>query len=90
MPGISAEVSLYALRQPKLSPVIDEALRVFCAHGLDVRPRTMSTVITGEDEAVFDSLKEAFYRAVAYGEVVMHVSVSNACPADKPSLPSSE
>ena len=90
MPGISAEVSLYALRQPKLSPVIEEALRIFRAHGLEVRPGTMSTLITGDDEAVFDSLKEAFRRAAGCGGVVMHVSVSNACPAEEPALPSSE
>ena len=81
MPGISAEVSLYALRQAKLSPVIDEALRVFRASGLDVRPGTMSTLITGDDDAVFDCLKEAFRQAASHGDLVMHVSVSNACPA---------
>jgi uncharacterized protein YqgV (UPF0045/DUF77 family) len=80
MLSISAEVSLYALRQPRLSPAIDEALRVFRAHGLDVRPGIMSTLIAGDEETVFASLKEAFRRAAAGGALVMHVSLSNACP----------
>jgi uncharacterized protein YqgV (UPF0045/DUF77 family) len=87
---ISAEVSLYTLRQPKLSPVIGEALCIFRAHGLEVKPGIMSTLITGDDDAVFDSLKKAFGQAAGQGQVVMHVSVSNSCPMEKLAQPSSE
>jgi uncharacterized protein YqgV (UPF0045/DUF77 family) len=90
MAGISAEVSLYALRQPKLSPVIEDALRIFRAHGLDVRPGPMSTLIVGDDEVVFESLKEVFSQAASRGALVMHVNLSNCCPEDAPPLSTSE
>ena len=40
----------------------------------------MSTQITGEAGVVFVALKEAFVEAAATGDVVMTVTVSNACP----------
>ena len=81
MNTISVQVSLYPLRQPHVGPTISKALEVFRACGLDVRPGTMSTVITGEADAVFDSLKASFQSAAALGDVVMVVSISNCCPA---------
>jgi uncharacterized protein YqgV (UPF0045/DUF77 family) len=78
--GISAQVSLYPLRQESLSPAIDEALEVFRAYGLDVELGSMSTVITGDDAAVFAALQEALHRAAEQGHVVMTATFSNACP----------
>jgi tRNA-Thr(GGU) m(6)t(6)A37 methyltransferase TsaA len=80
MMGISAQVSLYPLGQVSLAPVIDEALRVFQGHGLDVKPGAMSSLIVGQDAAVFDALQEAFHHAAGQGPVVMVVTFSNACP----------
>jgi uncharacterized protein YqgV (UPF0045/DUF77 family) len=80
MIGISAQVSLYPLRQAHLSPVVEQALHVFRAQGLTVRPGDMSTLVTGDDEAVFASLKEIFAQAAHQGDVVMVVTLSNACP----------
>ena len=80
MIGISAQVSLYPLRQAHVSPVIEQALHVFQAHGLAVRPGDMSTLVTGDDEAVFISLKELFEQAAQAGDIVMVVTLSNACP----------
>jgi hypothetical protein len=40
----------------------------------------MSTMVIGDDAAVFDALKIAFLRTAATGHVVMTVTVSNACP----------
>lgn len=76
----SAQVSLYPLRQPRLSPAIDAALDVFRRHGLEVTPGPMSSVVSGDDDALFAALKEAFLQASAQGEVVMVVTLSNACP----------
>jgi uncharacterized protein YqgV (UPF0045/DUF77 family) len=80
MIGISAQVSLYPLRQESLSQPIDEALDAFQAHGLQVEPGVMSSLITGEDAAIFAALQEAFHRAAEQGHVVMVVTFSNACP----------
>jgi uncharacterized protein YqgV (UPF0045/DUF77 family) len=78
--GIAAQVSLYPLRQASLSPAIDEALQIFRGHGLCVEPGAMSTLITGDDAAVFTALQEAFRCAAEQGQVVMVVTFSNACP----------
>jgi uncharacterized protein YqgV (UPF0045/DUF77 family) len=80
MIGIAAQVSIYPLRQPALSPAIEAALGIFQAFGLEVDPGPMSTVIAGEDQAVFAALREAFARVTEEGEVVMVVTISNACP----------
>jgi len=80
MIGIAAQVSLYPLRQDSLSPAIDKALEIFQAHGLDVEVGAMSSLVTGDDEAVFAALQEAFRWTAEQGHVVMVVTVSNACP----------
>jgi uncharacterized protein YqgV (UPF0045/DUF77 family) len=61
--------------------MIDEALHIFRVHGLDVVPGSMSTLIAGEDAAVFSALQDAFQRAAKVGQVVMVTTCSNACPA---------
>lgn len=87
---ISAQVSLYPLRQPRLMPVIDEALDIFRKLGLRVEPGAMSTVIAGEQEVVFTALKEVFCRAAASGDIVMQVAFSNACPCHYTEEPQSD
>lgn len=85
MTGITAQVSLYPLHQASLSPAIEESLRIFRKHGLEVEPGAMSTIITGNDEAVFAALQEAFHYVAEQEQVVMIVTFSNACPV--PSQP---
>jgi uncharacterized protein YqgV (UPF0045/DUF77 family) len=80
MIGITAQVTLYPLRQETLSPIIDEALRTFQEHGLHVEPGSMGSLITGDDAAIFSALQEAFQGAAEQGHVVMVVTFSNACP----------
>jgi uncharacterized protein YqgV (UPF0045/DUF77 family) len=77
---ISAQVSLYPLRQQSLSPAIDRTLAVFRSRDLQVAPGPMSSVVSGEDDVLFAALKEAFRAACAGGDVVMAVTFSNACP----------
>ena len=77
---VSAQISLYPLRQDHLSPAIREMQDVLTAAGLDVAPGPMSTLVTGDGAAVFDTLKASFLRAAATGHVVMTATVSNACP----------
>ncbi len=79
MTRIAAQVSLYPLRQPHLSPAIDQVLRIFEQHGLTVEPGAMSTLITGSEMEVFDGLKEAFLWTMSQGETVIVVTLSNAC-----------
>ncbi|HIE26373.1 TPA: hypothetical protein EYP66_03715 [Candidatus Poribacteria bacterium] len=80
MYGITAQVSIYPLRQDKLSPAIDAVLETFAQHGVESQMGSMSTLVWGDDEKVFAALLEAFRKAAALGETVMVTTISNACP----------
>ena len=82
---ISAQISLYPLRQASIGPVIREAVPVLRQHGLEARVGEMSTLVWGEDRAVFAALEEVFHRAAEHGDTVMAVTLSNACPSPKAS-----
>jgi uncharacterized protein YqgV (UPF0045/DUF77 family) len=77
---VSAQISLYPLRQDHLSPAIREMQDALSSAGLDVTPGPMSTLVTGDGAAVFDALKISFLRAAETGHVVMTATLSNACP----------
>jgi len=77
---ISAQISVYPLRQDQLSPVIRDVQDVLTAAGLQVTPGPMSTLVAGEGAIVLDAIKTAFLRAVETGHVVMTATLSNACP----------
>jgi uncharacterized protein YqgV (UPF0045/DUF77 family) len=77
---ISAQVSLYPLRQEHLTPAIQAVCEALTAAGMQPQIGPMSTVVTGEVASVFAALQEAFVRAAATGDVVLAVTLSNACP----------
>ncbi len=77
---VSAQVSLYPLRQEHLGPSIQAFAEALRAAGLEVRVGPMSTVVTGEVDVLFAALRDAFQAAALTGHVVMAVTVSNACP----------
>jgi uncharacterized protein YqgV (UPF0045/DUF77 family) len=77
---ISAQLSLYPLRQDHLSLAIQAVTDALQEAGLQLHIGPMSTVVTGEVVTVFAGLQEAFVRAAASGDVVMTVTLSNACP----------
>jgi uncharacterized protein YqgV (UPF0045/DUF77 family) len=72
---ISAQVSIYPLRQEHLSPAIDAVRSVFEHRDLHPQVGPMSTVVTGTAEVVFAALQEAFVTVAATGHVVMTVIV---------------
>jgi uncharacterized protein YqgV (UPF0045/DUF77 family) len=78
--AVAAQISLYPIRQPTLSPAITEALEIFEEHGLDVQPGSMSTVVTGGDTELFAALQRVYRENAARGDVVLVVTLSNACP----------
>ena len=80
MIGITAQVSLYPLRQNDLSPSINAVVQALDREGVESSTGTMSTVVWGDDEKVFPALMDAFRRAADIGETVMILTVSNACP----------
>lgn len=80
MSEVSAQVSLYPLRQASIGPSIREALRAFRARGLETRVGEMSTLVWGDEDALFAALRDAFDRAAEQGDTVLAVTISNACP----------
>jgi uncharacterized protein YqgV (UPF0045/DUF77 family) len=82
---ITAQVSLYPLRQVSIGPAIRQAVRVFRQRGLETRIGAMSTLVWGEESTVFAALQEAFHQATERGDTVMTVTFSNACPSPEES-----
>ena len=80
---LSAQMSLYPLRQPKLSPTINAVLQVLTRHSLKLIPGSMSALIIGKEKDLWSGLSQAFSEASQRSEVVMILTISNACP--KPS-----
>ncbi len=76
----SAQISIYPLRQSRLGPAIEAVRAALMAHGLAPEIGPMSTIVVGEDAAIFAALGEAFAKAAESGHVVMTATVSNACP----------
>jgi uncharacterized protein YqgV (UPF0045/DUF77 family) len=77
---ISAQMSVYPLRQERLSPEIRALSDALRSAGLSPGVGSMSTIITGDADAIFAALRAGFTRAAACGHVVMTVTLSNACP----------
>ncbi len=77
---LTAQVSLYPLKQKPLLPIIEEALHIFKEKGLEMKPGSMSTVIAGDELTLWSGLQSAFRAAAGHGETVMLITVSNACP----------
>lgn len=81
MSRCSAQISLYPLRRAPLGPEIDRALAILRRRNLGVEPGRMSTVATGPAEELFAALHEVFEEASEKGDVVMVLTLSNACPS---------
>ncbi len=76
----SAQVSVYPLRQDRLGPAVETVRAAFAARGLTPQIGPMSTIVVGDGAAIFAALSEAFAKSAETGEIVMTVTVSNACP----------
>jgi len=77
---LTAQVSLYPLRQPSLTPAIEKVLETFQQQGLEVSLGSMSTMISGDSSKVFRALEHAFEKVAEEGDLVMVATFSNACP----------
>jgi len=77
---ISAQISLYPLRQKKLSPIIEEAWEILGGFSMDIKKGEMSTVVRGEAEKVFAAIQKVFLNSAEKGPISMVVIFSNACP----------
>ncbi|MGO9058776.1 MAG: YkoF family thiamine/hydroxymethylpyrimidine-binding protein [Candidatus Binataceae bacterium] len=76
----SAQISVYPLRQEHLAPAVESVRKALEEHGLTPQVGAMSTTVIGESGIVFAALAEAFAGAASSGQVVMTITISNACP----------
>lgn len=79
--NVQVEISLYPLRTDDLGNAIEAFLRDVRAADLTVQPGNMSSTLSGDVNAVFSTMGEAFAAAAEEGQVVLVMKVSNACPA---------
>jgi uncharacterized protein YqgV (UPF0045/DUF77 family) len=81
---VTCQFSLYPLREPQLGRALEDAFAALRESGLEPEVGTMSSVVEGDEEAVFDGLRQAFRAVASQGDVVLVATVSNACPARVP------
>lgn len=77
---ISAQIAIYPLRQERLAPAVRAVTDALAARGLAPAGGPMSTLVTGELDVILAALRDGFRQAAATGQVVMTVTLSNACP----------
>jgi uncharacterized protein YqgV (UPF0045/DUF77 family) len=77
---VQAEVSLYPLRQSELTKPIQQFIQALENDNLKVELGPMSSLVTGDSQVVFESLRKAFEQLAKEYEVVVNAKISNACP----------
>ena len=80
--SVSAQISVYPLRQQHLGPAVEAVRLALKSGGLEPEVGPMSTLVRGDADRIFAALREAFERAAAGGDVAMVFTLSNTCPAD--------
>lgn len=79
--NVSAEVSLYPLKQPGISEPIKKFIYIIESKGLPAEMGPMSSLVTGELGHIMGAIKEAFEKTAEDMECVLIIKISNACPA---------
>jgi uncharacterized protein YqgV (UPF0045/DUF77 family) len=79
---VSAQITLYPLRQAKLGPPIESLRLALEREGLSPEVGPMSTVVVGESGRIFAALQHGFEEAASHGPVALVVTLSNACPVE--------
>ncbi len=77
---ISCQFSLYPLRQPRITPVLEEVVQSLVDMGVEFEMGSMATILQGDEEQVFAALRRAFAVAAKRGDAVLVASISNGCP----------
>ncbi|HEX5641477.1 MAG TPA: YkoF family thiamine/hydroxymethylpyrimidine-binding protein [Thermoleophilia bacterium] len=80
---VHLQLSVYPLRQPHLRPAIEAALRAAAGEGVDVAVGRLSTLVRGDEPAVFAALRAAFRAAGSSGSTVMVATLAGGAPSDE-------
>lgn len=76
---ITVQVSAYPLGRGDFIPPIDAAIEALKGPGLETRVGPLSTLVSGEEDAVFAALRRAFDVVAADGAAVLVATLTNAC-----------
>ncbi len=76
---VNAEVSIYPLRQSDLIRPIQQFVEGLKNNKLQVKVGPMSSLVAGDSQVVFESLRENFEQLAEEYEVVLTAKISNAC-----------
>ncbi|MFA5658098.1 MAG: YkoF family thiamine/hydroxymethylpyrimidine-binding protein [Oscillospiraceae bacterium] len=79
---VQVQISIYPLRTETLSEPIGEFCRILKGKGLKVQTQTMDSLVIGESDIVFESVRDAFEQIAEKYNIVMDFKVSNACPKE--------
>jgi len=79
---VQVQISIYPLRTESLSDPINEFCRILKDKGLKVQTRTMDSLVIGQSDAIFKSVREAFEQIAEKYDVAMDFKISNACPKE--------
>lgn len=79
---VHLQLSVYPLRQTHLRPAIEAALQAAVGEGVDVTVGRLSTLLRGDEPAVFAALRAAFRAAGSSGSTVMVATLANGAPTD--------
>ncbi len=77
---VAAQVSLYPLRVPHLSPAIKEFVATLQQEGLEASIGPLSTFVEGDADTFFRALAKAFASAAQGQHLVMNLTVANFRP----------
>jgi hypothetical protein len=81
---MTAQVSVDPLGQPALDPPIQQAITRLRAAGLIVESGAMSTIVAGEAEVVFETLRQVFGELAGQGQPHHGGHVFQRVPAARP------
>ncbi|MHA1917342.1 MAG: YkoF family thiamine/hydroxymethylpyrimidine-binding protein [Candidatus Ranarchaeia archaeon] len=76
---ISCEVSFYPLGHENINKIVNEFLSLIKTDKIKIETNKMSTYLEGENDLIFDTLKEV-YKEISkkYGSVIT-IKISNVC-----------
>jgi uncharacterized protein YqgV (UPF0045/DUF77 family) len=80
---VHLQLSVYPLRQPHLRPAIEAALRAAAGKGVEVTVGRLSTLVRGDEPAVFAALRAAFRAAGESGSTVVVATLTGGAPSDE-------
>lgn len=77
------QFSIYPLSQEDIDTPIRAAIAAASGAGVTVRVQNLSTLLEGDEEAVFAALRAAFQAARSHGRTVMVAALTTGVPSDE-------